>query len=121
MSIAESVLEAVRAESARQAGRIARVGVAVGELSGVEPESLRFCFEVLAAESDLAPLALDIEFVHRRNRCCECGSVFRVVDYNLTCGTCGSSRTEAAGGDEMRLTYVETEDSECGSPWKRKS
>jgi hydrogenase nickel incorporation protein HypA/HybF len=110
MSIAESVLEAVRAESERQGGRITRVGVAIGELSGVEPESLRFCFEVLADQSDLAPLGLEIELVPRQNRCLDCGATFRVVAFNLTCTACGSQKTVAAGGDEMRLSYVEVED-----------
>jgi len=63
MSIASSVLEGVRKESARRGGvRVVTVGLKVGELAGVDPESLRFCFETMVAGTDLAPLALDIEF-----------------------------------------------------------
>ena len=49
MSIAESVLDAVRAESARYNGaRVTKVGLRIGDLSGVEASSLSFCLEVLA-------------------------------------------------------------------------
>jgi hydrogenase nickel incorporation protein HypA/HybF len=111
MSIAESVLDAVRSESARHGGaHVSRVGVKVGELSGVEPESLRFCFEVMVQSSDLAPLDLDLEVVPRRNTCRECQNTFDVVEYNFTCTSCGSSSTFPSAGDEMMLTYVEVED-----------
>jgi hydrogenase nickel incorporation protein HypA/HybF len=111
MSIAASVLDAVRAEASRHAGaRATKVGLRIGELSGVEPESLRFCLEVLVSGTDLDPLALDLEFIPRRNRCRDCGTVFAVVDYNFNCGACGSVHTEPAGGDEMELKYLELEE-----------
>jgi hydrogenase nickel incorporation protein HypA/HybF len=111
MSIAESVLEAVRAESARLGGaRVSRVGLRVGELSGVQPDSLRFCFEALVKDSDLDPLALDLEFIPRTNTCRQCGAVFTVVDYDFTCPSCGGMETSVTAGDEMTLTYVEVED-----------
>jgi hydrogenase nickel incorporation protein HypA/HybF len=116
MSIAASVLDAVRAEAARHAGtRASRIGLRIGELSGVEPESLRFCFEVLVSGSDLEPLALDLELVPRRNRCLDCGTLFTVVDYNFNCGACGGIRTEPASGDEMELTYLELEEPDAGT------
>jgi Zn finger protein HypA/HybF involved in hydrogenase expression len=51
MGIASSILEAADAEALRYPGhRAAKVGVAIGEYAGVDTESLRFCFEVLAKE-----------------------------------------------------------------------
>jgi hydrogenase nickel incorporation protein HypA/HybF len=62
MSIASSVLEAVQAEAALHGGgRVTRVGLRIGALSGVEPESLRFCLEALVKDTDMDPLSLDIE------------------------------------------------------------
>jgi hydrogenase nickel incorporation protein HypA/HybF len=111
MGIAESVLDAVRAEAAKHAGaRAARVGLRIGEISGVEPESLRFCFETLVADSDLAPLGLEIEYCPWTNRCRACGKPFRVVDYNLQCPACGSADTEPSGGDELQVAYLELEE-----------
>ena len=66
MGIAESVVGAVRAEAARHAGaRVARVGLRIGELAGVDRESLSFCFEVLVEGTDLGGAALAIESTPR--------------------------------------------------------
>ena len=60
LSIANSILEAVRKERERLNGaRVTKVGVRIGELAGVDPEALSFGFEVLVKDTDLEPLALD--------------------------------------------------------------
>ena len=111
MSIAASVLGAVRAEAALHAGsRARRAGLRIGELSGVEPESLRFCLETLVAGSDLEPLAFDLEITPWTRRCRQCGVEFQVLDYNPACTGCGSLDTEARGGDEMEFAYLELEE-----------
>ena len=111
MSIAAAVLETLRAEAASHGGaRVARAGLRIGELSGVEPESLRFCLETLVSGSDLDPLAFDFELCPWTRRCRACGATFRVVEWNPACPTCGSPNTEAAGGDQMELTYLELEE-----------
>ena len=56
LGIANSILEAAAAEVARYPGQCAtRIGVMIGEWAGVDTESLRFCFEVLAKERVPAP------------------------------------------------------------------
>jgi hydrogenase nickel incorporation protein HypA/HybF len=110
MSIAASMLEAVQAESARLGARVLAVGVKIGELSGVNAESLRFCFDVLVRDTDLAPLALDIQFLPWRNRCRRCARDFPVQDYRTECPSCGSLETELAGGNELEFAYMEVED-----------
>jgi hydrogenase nickel incorporation protein HypA/HybF len=111
MSIATAVLDAVRTEAALRPGcRVGRAGLRIGELSGVEPESLRFCLEALVSGSDLDPLAFEFELRPWTRKCKQCGESFRVVDYRPACAACGSSDTEAAGGDEMELSYLEVEE-----------
>ncbi|HYA15944.1 MAG TPA: hydrogenase maturation nickel metallochaperone HypA [Bryobacteraceae bacterium] len=62
MGIAASVLEAVGKELTRYPGRRAvKVGLRIGELAGVDAESVRFCFDVIVKDSALAPLELSIE------------------------------------------------------------
>jgi hydrogenase nickel incorporation protein HypA/HybF len=63
MGIASSVIEAVRVEITRRPGaRASKVGLRLGEWSGVDVESLRFCLEVLVKGTELEALALDIDF-----------------------------------------------------------
>jgi len=82
MSIAAAVLETLRAEAANHGGaRVARAGLRIGELSGVEPESLRFC------SKPWSQAAISIPRLRFRNlpldrRCRACGAVFRVLEWN---------------------------------------
>ena len=111
LSIAKSVLETVQAELARRPGaRLHKVGLRVGELSGVNPDALSFSFEVLVKGTDLQPVALEIESSPRRHRCCECQHVFIVENYEAACPKCGASRTECVGGQELEFTYLELEE-----------
>jgi hydrogenase nickel incorporation protein HypA/HybF len=110
MSIAGSMLKAVRAEATRNNAHVLAVGVKIGELSGVDSESLRFCFETLVQDTDLAPLALQIERLPWRHRCRQCGQDFAVQDYRTECPQCGSGDTEMAGGQELEFAYMEIEE-----------
>lgn len=111
LGIANSVLEAARAEMQRRPGaRLVKIGLRVGELAGVDPEALRFGFDALASGTDLETASLEIEFCPRRQRCPACGREFTVVDFEVACPGCGESRTECIGGDELSLAYLEVEE-----------
>jgi hydrogenase nickel incorporation protein HypA/HybF len=86
IGIACSILEAIAQELRQYPGRRAsKVGLRIGEFAGVDPESLRFCFEVIARESEPArELVLDTEWC-------------RVADGHR--------------GDELEIGYLELEDS----------
>jgi hydrogenase nickel incorporation protein HypA/HybF len=61
LSIAMSVLNAVRTEVGLRPGmRAITVGLRIGALAGVDPDSLRFGFDALVKDSDLEPLGLEI-------------------------------------------------------------
>jgi hydrogenase nickel incorporation protein HypA/HybF len=111
LSIANSILDAAREEAARRPGvRLVKVGVRLGELSGVEPDALSFSFEALVRGSDLDPLALEIETCPRRQRCLLCGRIFRVVDFNLFCPDCGALESRCISGGELEMVYLEIEE-----------
>ena len=111
LSIAQSVLEAVRAEAGRRPGvRVCKVGLRVGELAGLDPEALRFGFEVLVRGSELGALQLEIEHCPQRQRCPQCGNEFVARNYEITCPGCGAARTECIGGDELEIAYLEIEE-----------
>jgi hydrogenase nickel incorporation protein HypA/HybF len=111
MGIASSVLDAVRAESRRfPEGHVHKVGLRIGELAGVDPESVRFCFDALVRGSDLEPLALEIEYRSRRHVCAACGQSFAAANENSACPACGSADASFSGGDELEIAYLEVED-----------
>ena len=50
-------------------GRITKVGIKIGELSGVDGDALQFGFEVLVKDTECEPLVLDLESIPRMQRC----------------------------------------------------
>ena len=122
MGIANSIMEAVEKEASRYPGaRATKVGVRVGELAAIDAESLRFCFEVLARDTILDGLQLEIELCPRRHRCRLCERTFIVHDYDCRCPQCDQVAVECVGGDELELAYVEVEEDEPTAVGKESS
>jgi len=111
MGIANSILEAVRTEALRFPGsHICKVGVRIGELAGVDPDSMSFCFEALVRETDLEPLAIDIEYCSRRHQCRACQRIFPAAMEGARCPSCGGTDSTFVAGDELELSYLEVDD-----------
>ena len=74
MALAESMLEIVE-QTARGNGarRVTLVRLEIGALSHVEPEALRFCFDVVTRESLAEGARLDIETTPGEAWCMPCG------------------------------------------------
>ena len=111
VGIAASIIEAVRAEVAARPGlRAVAVNLRIGELAGVDPESLRFGFDALIKESDLDPLVMNVEYIARRQRCLACNTLFEPDRYTLECPSCGSLQGECTAGDELDIASIVLED-----------
>jgi len=111
MGIANSVLDAVRSEARRfPGGHVCKVGVRIGELAGVDPDAMSFCFDALVRGTELEPLALEVEYCPRRHQCRSCRCSFEAALEGLACPDCGSVDSRFAGGDELELAYLEVED-----------
>jgi len=111
MGIANSVLEAVRTEVGLHPGTYpCKVGVRIGEMAAIDQDALRFCFEAIILETDLAALELGIEICPRRHRCQSCRGEFIVRDYDSRCPQCANLETTCISGDELELAYLEVEE-----------
>lgn len=111
MGIANSVLEAVRTEMSLHPGTYpCKVGVRIGEMAAIDQDALRFCFEAIILDTDLASLELGIEICLRRHRCQFCAREFIVRDYDSRCPQCASLETTCISGDELELAYLEVEE-----------
>lgn len=116
IGIATAILEAVHAESARAGGATpVSIGVRIGEFAAVDPEALRFAFEVITRGTELESLSLEIEICPYRRRCAACAHVFDASDGVCECPRCGSTESRCAGGDELELAYLEVEDEPTAS------
>lgn len=86
---------------------IEQITVAVGPLSGVEPELLERAFSLARAGSPAAEARLIIETPPVRVRCRGCGAETDVIPSQLICGRCGDFHTELIEGDELILKQIE--------------
>jgi hydrogenase nickel incorporation protein HypA/HybF len=111
LSIAAAILDRVSAEAARHTGaRLTKVGVRVGELSGVDPEALSFGFQALTLQSEWERLALEIEYCPRKQCCPNCEHTFTCSNYKTDCPNCGTENTVLVAGEELDIAFIETED-----------
>ncbi len=111
LSIAEAILERVAAEAQRRPGaRFTRVGVKVGELSGVDPEALSFGFECLVKDTPWEPLALEVQVCPRVQHCTGCAHEFAAGLFETVCPKCGCEQTRCIAGEELDVAYIEVEE-----------
>ena len=110
MSIAQSILDIVVAAAEKErARRITRINMIAGELRGIVPMQLTFCFGVLAENTIASGAHLNLEILPVEGKCRECGGIFRVVDFLYICPHCGSSNMEVTAGTELRVKDIEVE------------
>lgn len=109
-SIALEILKTSETILAQHGGsRIVRVKVAVGELSAVEPELLRYAWEAVAAGGPAQGSVLEVEFFPARQVCPTCGPVQRGPGaWVPLCLACGAPLL-VEGGNELDLLQVEFE------------
>ena len=86
--------------------RVVSVRLVIGKLSGVVVDSIRFCFDVVVADTPLAGARLEVEEPGGRARCRDCGVEFASDDPILLC-PCGSADVEVLAGDELLIKAVE--------------
>ncbi len=111
LSIATAILDQVEREQAKYPGnRISRVGVRVGEISGVDPDALSFSFSAMVQDTAWAPLEIEIVPVPRRQRCRACAHEFTAPAWESSCPLCSERRSDTIAGAELQIAYVEVDD-----------
>ncbi|MEV8530513.1 hydrogenase maturation nickel metallochaperone HypA [Streptomyces sp. NPDC051211] len=113
MSIAMAVVGQVE-EAARAGGAsaVTAVRLRIGELAGVVPDSLAFCFELACAGTVLEGAVLTTEPVTARARCASCTDEWPVgMPPELCCPGCGrATDVELLSGRELQIVSVDWED-----------
>ncbi len=110
MSIAMGIVEAIRAELASDSSRrLLRVGVAIGELAGVDRQSLAFCLDATFAEEHWE--GVDAVFSARgvEVRCRTCARQFQPPRDDFRCPDCQTADVEVLSGDAVEIEWLEVE------------
>lgn len=108
MSVTRSMLEIVRREmAANDIKKLTKLRIRVGELTAIEPDALKFSFEVSIKGTSLEGAELEIEDIPLRGRCRECGSEFRITAFENRCPKCASVDIEHVSGHELDIISIE--------------
>jgi hydrogenase nickel incorporation protein HypA/HybF len=111
LSVCLSLLREVeRIARDNDAGRVTRIAVTLGPLSGVEPELLRNAYPMAVAGTIAENAELQIDVADIVVKCSQCGAESPAKPNRLLCGECGDFRTNLVSGDEMVLKTVELDD-----------
>lgn len=86
---------------------VRRVRLEVGRLSGIVPDAMRFCFDMVAAGTTCEGAVLEIEEPPGYARCRTCGADFETAEVLPLCD-CGSADVAVTGGTQLRIREVET-------------
>ncbi|MGW1659037.1 hydrogenase maturation nickel metallochaperone HypA [Streptomyces atratus] len=108
MSIAMAVVGQVE-EAARAGGAVAvtSVRLQVGELAGVVPDALSFCFELACDGTVLEGAELVVDSVRATARCAPCADAWAVgMPPQLCCPLCGEATAELLSGRELQIADV---------------
>lgn len=108
MALAEGVLQIVE-DQARGAGaeKVVAVWLEIGQLSHVEPEAIRFCFDVVTANTLADGARLEIDRAPGRAWCHDCGAEVDIPQLGAACPTCEGYKLQVTGGDQMRVKEME--------------
>ncbi|NTU97176.1 MAG: hydrogenase maturation nickel metallochaperone HypA [Chlorobiaceae bacterium] len=111
MSVALSIVEAVETRAKEEgAGRVSAIDLVVGRLSGIEPESLRFCFSAASNGTIAENAELVIDEREGTGECLECRNRFPVSFYFAECPGCGSMKIAIISGEEFRIQSMTIEE-----------
>ncbi|MDI6766473.1 MAG: hydrogenase maturation nickel metallochaperone HypA [Bacteroidota bacterium] len=111
MSIAQNIIEIVKEHVPKEANeKVKRIRLKIGELSGVVPDSLLFCFDILKNGSALGNVSVEIEHVPITARCRSCDKTSQLEYGVFFCTSCHSSDIELLTGKELNIVDIELND-----------
>jgi hydrogenase nickel incorporation protein HypA/HybF len=111
-AVVEKILEFVSAHSVK---KVLAVRLAIGELSHIEADQLRFCYGAITEQTPIQDSALEIETVEAVVRCERCSYRGRPKYWDdalsvgpiptLQCPNCGAA-VEIAEGDDCAIKSI---------------
>lgn len=110
MSLAESVMQIIEeAAQTQQFETVRSVTLEIGELASVEPDAMRFCFDVVTRNTLAEGAMLEIVTTPGRGRCISCGEEVPMSEKYGLCPACGSPHLQIIAGEKMRVKELSVE------------
>lgn len=108
MSLAESVLQLMEDAARRDHfTKVTAVWLELGQLSGVEPAAMLYCFDAVTRDSLAQGARLEIITVPGAGWCMACAKTVPMTEVFGECPECGGYPLQVTGGTEMRVKELE--------------
>ena len=96
-------------ERAGASGRVTRLSLVIGRLSGVNCDSIRFAFDLLTPGTLLESAELEISEPRAECVCPDCGATSQIDRVVGECPDCASPEITIQGGTELILQTIDLE------------
>ncbi|NJL45732.1 MAG: hydrogenase maturation nickel metallochaperone HypA [Leptolyngbyaceae cyanobacterium SM2_3_12] len=105
LALTQTILETVLNQA--QGATVQRVILEIGQLSAVQAEAIRFCFEACVPGTPLAATRLEIIEVPGRGRCRHCGHEMALDIPFGVCEVCDSLALDLIAGQDLMIKSME--------------
>lgn len=110
LSITQNMLDiALEHADKADAGKIGKINLVVGEMSGFVADSVRFYFDFLSKGTKAEGASLSFKSVTTKAKCQNCGKTFELKEFDWTCPQCKEDSLEIVAGRELFIESIEVE------------
>ena len=110
LGITENIINIALAKAGdEQAGKIIKINLVIGEMSGFVPDCIQFYFDSLSKDTIAQGAVLHFESVPAQLRCRNCSAIFQPEDTLWACPKCRGRSIEISKGRELYIESMEVE------------
>jgi len=111
LSIAQEIVNIVNQHLPENGNNsVHSVKVAVGKLSNILPDSLKFCFEAITMNTNLHGAKLEIENIPLTVQCGDCNEKSELDETIFICPKCSGFNLKIISGRELNIIEIELND-----------
>jgi hydrogenase nickel incorporation protein HypA/HybF len=108
LAVCQSLLKTVdRVAAEHVAGRVHKIFLQIGPLSGVDPALLQAAFPQASRDTAAEGADMIIQSMPLRVQCKHCQTLSEASANDLTCRACGHWQTQLISGDELLIERIE--------------
>lgn len=110
MALAEGIMQILEDQAKSQHfERVKTVWLEIGELSHVDPDAIRFCFDAVAHDTIVEGANLEIDRVPGQAWCHTCARHVKISKLVDPCPLCDRYQLQVTGGEDMRVRELEVD------------
>lgn len=109
LSISKSIIDTVT-EHITKNEVIEKIIIETGSFSGIDPDNLKFCFDIIKKDTILKEAQIEILEIDTLIKCNKCHEISKINDYFIYCEICNSTDADIIQGDNISLKSIEIRD-----------